>query len=79
MESRIPKQELVRKYPDEPGSNYPHVISKDTVMAKCPKCGRITEIRTCYGCKGLMCYDCLTEHQVGCSQLKKEGERLSAE
>ncbi len=35
-------------------------------FAKCPKCGRITNIRVCFGCKGLMCEECLPEHQLVC-------------
>lgn len=43
-----------------------------TIMALCPLCNKIANIRVCYGCQRLMCTDCLTEHQVGCDQLKKK-------
>ena len=44
----------------------PYTIDRGIPRAKCPKCGRITTIRTCYGCRELMCQDCLTEHQIIC-------------
>ena len=40
------------------------------ILAKCPKCQKITSIRTCYGCKELMCEECLLEHQVKCLRVK---------
>jgi hypothetical protein len=47
--------------------NYPFIINNNNyIEAKCPKCGRITSIRTCYGCKELMCEECLIEHQIIC-------------
>jgi hypothetical protein len=39
------------------------------VFAKCPKCGRIRNLRVC-GCKDIMCENCLVEHQINC--LRKE-------
>lgn len=51
--------------------NFPHVNDWGVIRAKCPKCGRITSIRVCYGCKELMCEDCLIEHQVVCLHKEK--------
>jgi len=45
--------------------------TEDGLQAKCPLCGRITSIRICYGCKALMCEECLTEHQVKCLHQEK--------
>ena len=49
----------------------PYLTTKDGLFAKCPKCGRITSIRVCYGCKELMCNECLTEHQITCLREEK--------
>lgn len=72
--NRFIGKELVHRdrIPKEPPWNLPWPIptTKNGVFAKCPKCGRITSIRTCYGCKELMCEDCLLEHQITC--LRKE-------
>jgi hypothetical protein len=60
---RIPKDSREKNpYP------FPVIIptTKDKIHAKCPKCNRITNIRICYGCKELMCEECLKEHQIGC-------------
>lgn len=35
-------------------------------QARCPKCGRITSLRTCYGCLNVMCQECLDEHGGSC-------------
>lgn len=65
---RIPRE------PQWPNSlNIPFVIDRGAIRAKCPKCGRITSIRTCYGCKELMCEDCLKEHQIVC--LRRGGKQ----
>lgn len=60
------------RIPKESPSKLPPWLtnSPNGIFAKCPKCQRITTIRTCYGCKELMCEDCLTEHQIVC--LRKE-------
>lgn len=50
----------------------PSILDYSGIFAKCPKCGRITNIRTCYGCKELMCEDCLIEHQIICLHKDKE-------
>jgi hypothetical protein len=77
FEERIPKQGLRAKQPWEAGFSgelppFPTIIFKDTAWAKCPGCGRIIELRTCQGCKAIMCYECLSEHQIVC--LRKLGE-----
>lgn len=40
------------------------------LVAVCPSCGKVTTIQVCYGCKRLMCNECLLEHRVGCDALK---------
>jgi hypothetical protein len=76
MNNRIAKDSFISrdlKPRDFPNGfpDFPHVIDRGIVRAKCPKCGRITSIRVCYGCKELMCEECLIEHQIGC--LHKKG------
>ncbi len=39
--------------------------------ARCPKCAKITTIRTCYFCLKFMCIECLEEHGGFCL----EGDR----
>ena len=65
--NRITKN-LINKHPDFPVPGG-ILTEQNGVFAKCPKCNLITSIRVCYGCKELMCQECLTEHQVRC--LKK--------
>jgi hypothetical protein len=50
---------------------YPYILDGTAIRAKCPKCGRITSIRVCYGCKELMCEECLLEHQIVCLHKEK--------
>jgi hypothetical protein len=66
MYSRIAKQ-LRPKYPAEPTSpTFPYILSGNQIVARCPKCGRLIELRVCQSCQNVMCYDCLIEHQIGC-------------
>lgn len=66
MHERIEKS-LRPKILGEPIPDWvPHTQYGNIIMAKCPKCGRITSIRVCYGCKELMCEECLIEHQIVC-------------
>lgn len=68
MIQRIEKQSLRPKISGEPIPDWiPHTIHNVTgIFAKCPNCNRITAIRVCYGCKELMCENCLAEHQINC-------------
>ena len=45
---------------------FPFPTDFSGLHAKCPKCGRITTLRVCYGCKEVMCEECLIEHQISC-------------
>jgi len=64
----VARDRTLRDFPDDTLPNFPFIFNgkRNYFEAKCPKCGRITTIRTCYGCKELMCLDCLTEHQMIC-------------
>ncbi len=42
------------------------------ISALCPYCNKYGEVKVCYGCKRIMCVDCLTEHQVGCLHKKTQ-------
>jgi hypothetical protein len=70
QKSLRPKDEWERKpkeWPYNPDKLPPWLVDTGKgIFAKCPKCGKITTIRTCYGCKELMCEECLTEHQITC-------------
>ena len=65
VQKRMPKN-LIPKQDSPPG--LPHTLPDrhGNIFAVCPKCRRVKNIRICYGCRQLMCEDCLTEHQVGC-------------
>jgi hypothetical protein len=66
--SLIAKDRLPKDFPFPEDMPFPPWIIRDrgTLRAKCPKCGRITSVRVCYGCQELMCEDCLKEHQIIC-------------
>ncbi len=66
MMNRVEKQ-LRPKYSDEPTKpTFPYIIVNGITTARCPKCGRLIELRVCQVCQNVMCYDCLIEHQIGC-------------
>jgi hypothetical protein len=60
---RVPKNPPL--YPDN--GLPPWLVKTPTgIFARCPLCGQITTIRTCYGCQNVMCDKCLKEHQITC-------------
>ena len=76
--NRIPKHELRPKFDWEKDGGLPYRYRDSSgVFAKCPKCQRVTSIRVCYGCKELMCEECLLEHQIIClrKQEAKDGNK----
>lgn len=78
-EERIPKGFRSKRpwEPSRPGDlpDFPHVIFKDAVWAKCPLCGTVRTLRVCYGCKAIMCEECLPEHQIVCLHRGEEARK----